>query len=143
MLPKLSQSIAPAKKTYTVKFSKAKKEAQTIAVKFKASGGGKVTYRAAKTAGGKVRIARNGKVTVAKEAQAENAPGPISSTLPGTSTAASRGQAVKAVSSMRTTPAGMVTASSLAFIEKALRPMTVTLSPSPSAGMATLVSSPV
>ena len=66
MLPKLAQAIAPAKKAYTVKFSKVKSKAQKLAVKFKASGGGKVAYKAAKAAGGKVKIAKNGKVTVAK-----------------------------------------------------------------------------
>ena len=65
-LPKLAQTVAPAKKTYTVKLAKVKKKAQKIAVKFKASGNGKITYKAAKTAGGKVKIAKNGKVTVAK-----------------------------------------------------------------------------
>ena len=62
-----AQTITPAKATYTVKFNKVKKKNQTIAVKFNANGGGKITYAAAKS--GKVSIAKNGKVTVKKGAK--------------------------------------------------------------------------
>ena len=61
-----SQTIKAAK-TYKVKFSKVKKARQTVAVKFTASGSGKITYAKAKS--GKVSIAKNGKVTVAKGAK--------------------------------------------------------------------------
>lgn len=61
-----SQTIKAAK-TYKVKFAKVKKAKQTVAVKFTADGGGKITYAAAKN--GKVSIAKNGKVTVKKGAK--------------------------------------------------------------------------
>lgn len=64
-IAKAKQTIKAAK-TYTVKVKNVKKKAQKLSVKFKASGNGKVTYTAAKTAGGKVSIAKNGKVTVKK-----------------------------------------------------------------------------
>ncbi len=64
-IAKAKQTIKAAK-TYTLKAKNVKKKAQKLSVKFKASGNGKVTYTAAKTAGGKVSIAKNGKVTVKK-----------------------------------------------------------------------------
>ena len=64
-IAKAAQTVKAAK-TYTVKYSKVKNAKQTVTVAFKSTSGGKVTYAAAKTANGKVSIAKNGKVTVKK-----------------------------------------------------------------------------
>lgn len=65
-IAKATQTVVAAKKAYAVKYSKVKKAAQSVAVAFKSTSGGKVTYAKASTAGGKVSIAKNGKVTVKK-----------------------------------------------------------------------------
>ena len=64
-ITKASNSVKAAK-AYSVKYSKVKKAGQKFAVAFKSSSGGKATWAAAKTAGGKVAIAKNGKATVKK-----------------------------------------------------------------------------
>ena len=66
-IKKAAQTIKPAKASYSVKYNKSK--AQTVSVAFKANGGGKVTYAAAKS--GKVSLAKNGKVKIAKGAPAK------------------------------------------------------------------------
>ena len=63
---KVSQTITAKKTTFSVKAKNLKKANKTFTVKLTANGGGKVTCAAAKTAGGKVKIAKNGQITVKK-----------------------------------------------------------------------------
>ena len=65
-IAKANQVLKAARSPYIVKRAKVRKATQKVAVRFVASGGGKRTWTAARTAKGKVSIARNGKVTVKK-----------------------------------------------------------------------------